>query len=95
MRFNQFIFSTNIGIPDDLTVVYDRKVFKKMVDFIVSLNPAQLTPQQIDNIVDIIQLFNIVPIDEDTDDGKTVEMIKKNKDKINNWYSNNVKRNEA
>ena len=58
MRFSDFIAPSS-GIPHDLQVEYDEKVFKQMVDFITALRPEQLDDLQRGKLVEIIQNFDM------------------------------------
>jgi len=58
MRFLDFIAPSS-GIPHDLQVEYDKKVFKQMVDFITALRPEQLDDLQRGKLVEIIQNFDM------------------------------------
>lgn len=58
MRFSDFL-TPSTGIPTDMVVNYDEKVFKQMVDFITALRPEQLDDKQKEELVQIIQNFDM------------------------------------
>ncbi len=84
MKCDWFITSTSIGLPNGVSVSYDKKVFKDMVDFIISLQPEQLSHIQITKIIDIISSFDMVPEGEKYVEETT--MIKSNRNKMIEWY---------
>jgi hypothetical protein len=51
-------------------VDYDEELFDKMVDFIISLDPDQLTEDQLNAVTSIIEEFEF---DEQVDDGEVSE----------------------
>ena len=84
MKFDQFITSTSVGLPNGVSVSYDKKVFKNMVDFIISLQPEQLSQSQTTKIIDIISSFDMVPEGEEYVEETT--MINLNRNKMIEWY---------
>lgn len=82
MRFDQFIVSTN-GLPSGVKVAFDATVFKQMVEFILTLDPSQLSSSQVLSITDIIANFNMIPEDEKIEVENTGNtLIKSNRDKV-------------
>ncbi len=66
MRFVQYMGS-NQGLPYGVDVDYDKKLFKKLIDFVTELKPEQLTSEQRVKIVDIIQDFKFNSENEELD----------------------------
>lgn len=52
-------------------VDYDEELFDRMVDFIISLDPDQLTEDQLNAVTEIIEEFDF---DEQVDDGEVSEL---------------------
>jgi len=62
----------------NLDVDYDEKLFDKMVDFIVSLDPSQLTEDQLNNVLDIIEGFEFEDqVAADTEEIQEVRFLRK------------------
>jgi hypothetical protein len=86
MRFGQFL-TTGSGIPSDMKVEFDKNVFNQMVNFIVGIEPNQLTEEQKSKIVDIIRTFTLSV--ESQFNLAEDELCKQNMSKMNEYYDKN------
>ena len=87
MRFSQYMTITgSTGIPYDVDVDYDKKLFKRMVDFIVSLDPNILSEEQKAKIVDIIKDFKL----NVGDDKKLDQYYSSNKETFDKTFYGNM-----
>ncbi len=90
-----------LGGVEHLTVDLDEDLFDKMVDFIVSLKPEQLTDEQLEQVQEIIDLFEF---EERTDEVRLLRKTtradrkkakiyrRKNKVKIKRWRKKNKRK---
>jgi len=85
------------GTTPDIDVDIDEELFDRMVDFIVSLDPEQLTEEQLGEVMDIVDGFEFGEIEEVKLLGKTSRAQRKkakiyrrkNKAKIKSWRRRN------
>ena len=82
MKFGHFLITTT-GMPKDIKVDFDKKLFEEMVQFITGLDPLQLTETQKVKIVEIIQYFTMSVGDQYV---STNEMCQKTHGKMKEYY---------
>jgi hypothetical protein len=90
-----------VGGIEHLTVDLDEDLFDKMVDFIVSLKPDQLSDEQLEQVQEIIDMFEF---EERADEVKLLRKTtradrrkakiyrRKNKAKIKRWRKKNKRK---
>lgn len=90
-----------VGGIEHLTVDLDEDLFDKMVDFIVSLKPDQLSDEQLEQVQEIIDMFEF---EERTDEVRLLRKTtradrrkakiyrRKNKAKIKRWRKKNKRK---
>ena len=78
-------------MPYGIKIGYDKKVFTKMVDFITSLDPEQLSEQQKGRVVDLIIAFDFSTEAEEKveEEDTNNEMIEKLQPKMKKYYNEN------
>jgi hypothetical protein len=90
-----------VGGIEHLTVDLDEELFDKMVDFIVSLKPEQLTDEQLEQIQEIIDMFEFEERADEVrllrkttraDRKKAKIYRRKNKLKIKQWRKKNERK---
>ena len=85
------------GTVPDIDVDLDEELFDQMVTFITSLDPEQLTEDQLEKVMDIVEGFGFEEIEEVKLLGKTSRAQRKkakiyrrkNKAKIKSWRRRN------
>ena len=88
-KFRDFIMEDAKGIPANITVNYDQKVFQQMVEFITTLDPEQLSQEQNGRIVDLIVKFDmsLKGKGKEKEIEPSTEMIKEHKGKMKRYYA--------
>lgn len=90
-----------VGGIEHLTVDLDEELFDKMVDFVVSLKPEQLTDEQLEQVQEIIDMFEFEERADEvrllrkttrTDRRKAKIYRRKNKAKIKRWRKKNKRK---
>jgi glutamate synthase domain-containing protein 3 len=90
-----------LGGIEHITVDLDEDLFDKMVDFIVSLKPEQLTDEQLEQVQEIIDMFEFEERTDEvrllrkttrTDRRKAKIYRRKNKAKIKRWRKKNKRK---
>ena len=71
----------HIGI-DQINSKYDENLFKDLLNFVVDLNPDQLSDRQLEQMVSMMDRIETTPSDELEESKITKEFYKRNKKRI-------------
>ena len=54
------VIAPSQGIPPSMNVRYDKNVYKRLVSFVTTLKPDQLSQEQNDRLADLITRFDFM-----------------------------------